>query len=94
MKPMAPFNNIPFPLDGPLIAALYTHVDTRASGTVYWTESTAPDVLARAKSTIQRAFKTGKHFMPTSVFLATWKDVGYYNSKADKVNMIFEFLTH
>ncbi len=34
------FFNVQFPLDYPLIAALYSDVDSRASGTVWYRKST------------------------------------------------------
>ncbi|XP_024891203.1 nidogen-2 isoform X4 [Temnothorax curvispinosus] len=85
-RAMQRFFNIAFPLDDPVIAPLYTHVDTRASGTIYWSETDSPDVLARAGGLIRSAFKNANNFVPTHVFLATWMDVGYYNERNDKVN--------
>ncbi|XP_018362024.1 PREDICTED: nidogen-2 isoform X2 [Trachymyrmex cornetzi] len=85
-RAMQRFFNIAFPLDDPVISPLYTHVDTRASGTIYWSETDSPDVLARAGGLIRSAFKDANNFMPTHVFLATWMDVGYYNERNDKVN--------
>ncbi|XP_071566950.1 nidogen isoform X3 [Temnothorax nylanderi] len=85
-RAMQRFFNIAFPLDDPVIAPLYTHVDTRASGTIYWSETDSPDVLARAGGLIRSAFKNANNFVPTRVFLATWMDVGYYNERNDKVN--------
>ncbi|XP_012540615.1 nidogen isoform X3 [Monomorium pharaonis] len=85
-RAMQRFFNIAFPLDDPVIAPLYTHVDTRASGTIYWSETDSPEVLARAGGLIRSAFKNATNFVPTHVFLATWMDVGYYNERNDKVN--------
>lgn len=75
-----------FPLDDPIISPLYTHVDTRGSGTIYWKETDSPEILARAGGTIRTAFKTFANFVPTRVFLATWVDVGYHNHKKDKAS--------
>ncbi|XP_017878833.1 nidogen-1 isoform X2 [Ceratina calcarata] len=85
-RPMQRFFNIPFPLDDPIIAPLYTHVDTKASGRVYYGETDTPEVLSRAGGLVRSAFKDAEDFVPETVFLATWVDVGYYNGKADKVN--------
>ncbi|XP_017755219.1 PREDICTED: nidogen-2 isoform X2 [Eufriesea mexicana] len=85
-RAMQRFFNIAFPLDDPVIAPLYTHVDTRASGRVYYGETDAPEVLARAGGMVRSAFRDAGDFVPTHVFLATWVDVGYYNGKSDKVN--------
>ncbi|XP_076766279.1 nidogen [Xylocopa sonorina] len=83
---MQRFFNIPFPLDHPVIAPLYTHVDIRGSGRVYYGETDAPEVLARAGGVIRSAFTDAGDFIPTHVFIATWVDVGYYSGKSDKVN--------
>ncbi|XP_018351269.1 PREDICTED: nidogen-2 isoform X2 [Trachymyrmex septentrionalis] len=85
-RAMQRFFNIAFPLDDPVISPLYTHVDSRASGTIYWSETDSPDVLARAGGLIRSAFKDANNFVPTHVFLVTWMDVGYYNERNDKVN--------
>ncbi|XP_076380706.1 nidogen isoform X4 [Megalopta genalis] len=85
-RAMQRFFNIPFPLDDPVIAPLYTHVDTRGSGRVYYGETDSPEVLARAGGMVRHAFKDAADFVPTHVFLATWLDVGYFNEKSDKVN--------
>ncbi|XP_046820938.1 nidogen-like isoform X3 [Vespa crabro] len=85
-RAMQRFFNIAFPLDDPVIAPLYTHVDTRASGTIYWAETDSPEVIARAGGTIRSTFKDALDFEPTHVFLTTWLDVGYYNENNDKVN--------
>ncbi|KAG5326414.1 NID1 protein, partial [Pseudoatta argentina] len=83
-RAMQRFFNIAFPLDDPVISPLYTHVDTRASGTIYWSETDSPDILARAGGLIRSAFKDANNFVPTHVFLITWMDVGYYNERNDK----------
>ncbi|XP_031842323.2 nidogen isoform X2 [Nomia melanderi] len=85
-RAMQRFFNIAFPLDDPVIAPLYTHVDTRGSGRVYYGETDSPEVLARAGGMVRNAFKDAADFVPTHTFLATWLDVGYYNEKSDKVN--------
>nr|XP_050849041.1 nidogen-like isoform X3 [Vespula vulgaris] len=85
-RAMQRFFNIAFPLDDPVIAPLYTHVDTRASGTIYWAETDSPEVIARAGGMIRSTFKDALDFEPTHVFLTTWLDVGYYNENNDKVN--------
>ncbi|XP_076174255.1 nidogen isoform X2 [Ptiloglossa arizonensis] len=85
-RAMQRFFNIPFPLDDPAIAPLYTHVDTRKSGGVYYVETDSPEIVARAGGMVRRAFKDAADFVPAHVFLATWLDVGYYSEGHDKVN--------
>lgn len=86
-RAMHRFFNIAFPLDDPVIAPLYTHVDTRGSGRVYYGETDAPEILARAGGMVRTAFTDAADFVPTHAFLATWVDVGYYNGKSDKVSI-------
>jgi len=87
---MQRFFNIAFPLDDPVISPLYTHVDTRGIGTIYWNETDSPDVLARAGGLVRSAFKDANNFVPTHVFLATWMDVGYYNERSDKARSLLQ----
>lgn len=87
-RAMQRFFNIAFPLDDPVIAPLYTHVDTRGSGIVYYSETDSPEILAKAGGLIRSAFKEAIDFVPTHVFLTTWVDVGYYNERNDKASCL------
>ncbi|XP_058796968.1 nidogen [Phymastichus coffea] len=86
LRPMSRFFNIPFPLDDPVIAPLYTHVDIRASGSIYYEETNASDVISRASNLVRSSFKNASNFVPTHIFIATWLDVGYFHEKKDKIN--------
>ncbi|XP_034945839.1 nidogen isoform X2 [Chelonus insularis] len=86
IRSMQRFFNIAFPLDDPVIAPLYTHVDTKGSGTIFYEETDNPEILSRASGMVRASFKNAQNFMPTHVFLTTWVDVGYFNEKRDKVN--------
>ena len=88
-----------FPLEGSLqlIAPYWADVDTRPSGSgnVWYRETSTSDseLIARARSDIMRDpllfpevdFST---FLPTSIFIATWDRVGYYNQRSDKVSNV------
>ncbi|XP_069687047.1 nidogen [Periplaneta americana] len=80
------FFNIQFPLDYPVIAPLYTNVDTRGSGTVFYRETQDESLLQRASESVHQAFSYGADFEARSLFIATWEDVGYHDRGADKVN--------
>ena len=77
-----------------LIAPYWADVDIRPSqaGNVLYRETSDPERLSRARSDIMRDprlfpevdFST---FLPTSIFVATWDHVGYYNVVFDKVNI-------
>ena len=75
-----------FPLSGnlQLIAPYWADVDTRGTGTVWYRETTNPQLLTRARDEIQAAFIDQAGFSPTSLFIATWDHVGYYNQRTDK----------
>ncbi|KAL0266614.1 UNVERIFIED_CONTAM: hypothetical protein PYX00_009108 [Menopon gallinae] len=80
------FFNIQFPLDYPVIAPLYSNVDIRGSGSVYYRESQEPEVLERATETVRNAFSDARDFQARSVLLVTWEDVGYHKQGRDRVN--------
>lgn len=52
-------------------------------------ETQDPLILMAVTNKIQRAFSSGKNFEAKSAFVATWKDVGYYNMGTDKVRNIY-----
>jgi nidogen (entactin) len=79
------FFNIPFPLDDPVIAPLYTHVDIRGSGAIHYVETNSSQILSRAGGLIRNTFKNAYDFTPTHVFITTWLNVGYFHEKNDKV---------
>ena len=87
-----------FPLDGDkkIIAVFSADVDTRepreprerqARGVVSFRESENTDNFNRAANDIREAFPSTvpNNFEVTSLFIATWENVGYYNQKTDKV---------
>ena len=80
------FFNVEFPLDYPIIAALYSDVDTRAAGNVWYRVANSADVLDRASREVSKFFpKLGKRFRAEQVLVVTWDGVGYFNNKSDKV---------
>ncbi|XP_063236036.1 nidogen isoform X2 [Bacillus rossius redtenbacheri] len=80
------FFNIQFPLDYPVIAPLYTNVDTRNSGSVYYRETQDLVLLSKATATVRQYFSKAANFTAKSLFIATWEDVGYHDGGSDKVN--------
>ncbi|XP_046419384.1 nidogen isoform X1 [Neodiprion fabricii] len=86
LAPMQMFFNIPFPLNYPVIAPLYTHVDTRGSGVVYWEETEDPSRISQAGEIVRDSFTDALDFYPISLLIVTWENVGYYNAKSDKKN--------
>ncbi|CAH0560102.1 unnamed protein product [Brassicogethes aeneus] len=80
------FLNIQFPLDYPIIAPFYSHVDLTKSGTVTYYETDSPGLLERATNNVHDAFTNSHDFQATSLFLVTWHAVGYYKGGEDKLN--------
>ncbi|XP_054712476.1 nidogen-like [Uloborus diversus] len=80
------FFNAQFPLTYPIIAPLYSDVDTRGSGRVYYRETQAPELLERATRDIRSHFSNAGSFQPRSLFIVTWEEVGHYNRGTDKQN--------
>ena len=83
------FTPAAFPLSGnlQLVAPYWADVDTRGTGTVWYREVTdmRSPLLANASDLIRSAFVGQQTFVPTSLFIATWDHVGYFNSRTDKV---------
>uniref|UniRef100_A0A8D8XMX9 Nidogen-1 n=1 Tax=Cacopsylla melanoneura TaxID=428564 RepID=A0A8D8XMX9_9HEMI len=81
------FISMPFPLDYPTIAALYSNVDVTGSGRISYRETDDPEILGRADEDVGKYFpRLVSPFKSKSVFIATWSEVGYNVAKADKVN--------
>lgn len=68
-----------FPLNGPrdLIAALWTDLDNRQTGQVYYNQYTNGNVLERATQDINTYFPN-IDFNANWVFVATWYEVAFY----------------
>ena len=86
------YTSDPFPLDkGKIVAPFWADVDTSSGGgEVWYHESKSESNLKRAASEIRAAYpyQVPSDFKVTNLFIATWKEVGYYNQKKDKVDYI------
>ncbi|KAJ8309420.1 hypothetical protein KUTeg_014294 [Tegillarca granosa] len=69
-----------------LIAAFLADIDTTATGQVFYRESQEQELLERAALEVQQHFSNFDDYMPTSLFLATWDNVGYYNGNDTQGN--------
>lgn len=84
---MPTFYNVPFPLDYPALTAFYANIDLRGSGQVYYRETRDSRILSQVNDLIARFYPRFQgQFVATSVFVATWHQVGYYKKNADKTN--------
>ena len=93
--PMTSSPTEPFPLAGPsLVAPFWSDVDTSGTGEIFFREdSTISDftLIENVTAEVTRAFvEDFGSFTPTTVFVATWNQVGYYNGNTDLVSYPFQ----
>ena len=79
----------PCPLEYPSIAPFYSNVDTTIaddSSSISLFESMNEEQLKKAADLVHYAFPEKSDFEAKSLVVATWKNVGYFESKTDKLN--------
>ena len=79
---------LPLPLRVQIIVPYCADVDTREVGTIYYRQSSDPDLLNKAANDISKGFPMSQNVTVTNLLIATWDAVGYYSHKSDKVVMI------
>ena len=79
------FTPSPFPLAYTIIAPYWADVDTRGTGSVYYRETSNASIISTVASHVSNAFSSQSPFYATSVVIATWYRVGYYDQHTDKV---------
>uniref|UniRef100_A0A8C5Q9U0 NIDO domain-containing protein n=1 Tax=Leptobrachium leishanense TaxID=445787 RepID=A0A8C5Q9U0_9ANUR len=67
-------------------------VDNRIAGSVFYRESTDPDLLQKITSDMDKHLPD-QHFIAKWAFIGTWDKVAYYESKSSKVNTFQAVLT-
>ena len=87
-KPFVSSSIKSLPLSGgdKIIAPFWADVDTRGAGKVFYRQAIDPSLLARASSEIQETFSLSQNFTIKNLFVVTWNAVGFYPTRADKVN--------
>ncbi|XP_067632308.1 nidogen [Eurosta solidaginis] len=81
--------NQPFPLEYPSIAPFYANVDTTLAyniTSISVFESSEAEQLQKASDLIRYAFPYKPDFEADKLIVATWKNVGYFSAKSDKLN--------
>ena len=78
-----------FPLGGGrrFLAPFWADVDTTATGNVWYRQSSTQTLLDRANMEIRNAFPLQPTFTATDLFIVTWDQVGYFDSKSDRVSI-------
>jgi len=68
-----------------IVAPFWADVDSRGTGQVHFSESTNANLLDRVNREIKRVFPAQVPFTASYLFIVTWKGVGYFDSKTDKI---------
>ena len=71
----------------PLVAPFLGDVDTRGAGEVFFRQTNNQSLLASVKTQIQMYFMDYLQFVPTSLFIATWSNVGKYALHTELVRL-------
>ncbi|XP_017462050.1 PREDICTED: nidogen-1-like, partial [Rhagoletis zephyria] len=81
--------NQPFPLEYPSIAPFYANVDTTLAyniTSISVFKSAEEQQLRRATDLVKYAFPEKSDFAADKLIVATWKNVGHFSAKNDKLN--------
>ncbi len=70
-----------------IIAPFWTRLDNRRGGSISYREDTSTNVLAQVTTAVKQYFPTIP-FDATSVFVATWDSVPYYNGGGVRLSTI------
>ncbi len=68
---------------------LFGDVDTRGIGEVYCRVTTDSSVVHKANDIVNNVFQLESDFTGDEAIVATWDNVGYFNSNTDKVRTIY-----
>ncbi|XP_069598806.1 alpha-tectorin-like [Ranitomeya imitator] len=74
------------------VTPFWGDVNNRLGGTVYYRQSTDPDLLRNISADMTK-YLPDLHYKATWAFVATWDKVAYYGSKSRKVNTFQAVLT-
>ncbi|XP_064599623.1 nidogen-1-like isoform X3 [Liolophura sinensis] len=78
--------NLVLPSGYQIIAAFLADIDTRATGSVYYRETSDSSLIQRAAADIRSHFAAFSDFQPRTLFIATWEKVGYFKQNSDRQN--------
>ena len=68
-----------------MIAPFWADVDIQGTGSVFYRQTTDPNLLVRATNEIKSAFPTSSNVAIETLLIVTWSDVGYHFQHTDKV---------
>ena len=80
----------PFPISQTIIAPFWadTYTSCGGLGDVYYRETSANSILADVSNDIQSSLSLSSDFYPSSVVIATWHQVGYYDCRLNLNNNV------
>ena len=94
IEPVPQFSPDPFPIKNRyLISTYWADVDIRGIGDVFFKETTDSSLLAEANDVIQSSTTQARglsRFRPRWMLIATWYNVGYFNTNTDMVNPLLQ----
>ena len=86
-SPVSRYDEQAFPISGsPFITPYWGDVDTRGTGEVLYRQTSDSSLLENARSDVLSVYTEFTSFTPTSLLIATWDHVGYFNSQTDLVS--------
>ena len=68
-----------------MIAPFWADVDAIGTGSVFFRQTTNPNLLARATNEVKSSFLASSNTTIKNLLIATWNAVGYYSQHTDKV---------
>jgi len=71
--------------DEELIAPYWAHADITSAGTVFYRETNNSILLFSTANVIGSVFPEFSDFSPTTLFIATWDEIGYAFGGNDRV---------
>ncbi len=84
--PVPDYSPDPFPIsNSTLIAPFWADIDTNGTGQISYRRTNDSDLLEQVKQEIQKDFEDSRSFVPTTLLIATWDNVGYFVNGTDKV---------
>lgn len=94
--PVFAFNAEPFPLNSssPMLTPYWGDVDTRGTGMVWYLQTNNSELLTMARNDVLAVYTDFDFFNPTTLLIATWDHVGYFDQGVDLVSIfIFVVIT-
>lgn len=88
------FDAEPFPLNGssPMLTPYWGDVDTTGTGMVWYLQTNNSELLTMARNDVLAVYTEFDFFNPTTLLIATWDHVGYFDQGVNLVSILFIFV--